>query len=69
MGIYYNRDLIDTVPTLWSTLPEILKDAPTEDINVPDPTERNLLNTSSPEVKTPEKIAFTNLGYGSATPI
>lgn len=69
MGVYYNRDLVDTVPTLWETLPDILKEAPVEDINLPAPEKRNLLNTSIPEQKQPEKIAFTNLGYGAVTSI
>jgi hypothetical protein len=36
MGIYYNRDLADTIPTLWEILPDILKDSTTEDADVFD---------------------------------
>lgn len=60
MGIYYNRDLVDTVPTLWETLPDILKSA-VEEIQVPDSNDKTLLTVSSPEIKKDEKIAFTNL--------
>jgi len=60
MGIYYNRDLIDTVPTLWETLPDILK-KPTEEIDVPGPADNSILTVSSSREPKKEKIAFTNL--------
>gem|GEM_PF-2604147 len=47
MGMYYNRGLLQKVPTLWATLPEILKPEPSEEINVPDPEENTLLTVSS----------------------
>lgn len=63
MGIYYNRRLIDTVPTLWSNLADILKKPDTE-IAVPAPADNNMLTVSSPRISTAEEQpAFTNLGY------
>jgi ABC-type glycerol-3-phosphate transport system substrate-binding protein len=68
MGIYYNRDLLDTVPALWDNLPESMKKSPAE-ITTPDPEERNILTVSSSRQKASEQVAFTNLGYGVATPV
>lgn len=68
MGIYYNRGLIDTVPTLWSNFADILKKPETE-VAVPGPADNTLLTVSSPKTNTPlDQPAFTNLGYGAATP-
>ncbi len=68
MGIYYNRALIDTVPTKWSTLANMLK-KPVEDIpQTPAPEDTTLLNTSINDKAPTEQPAFSNLGYGRETP-
>lgn len=73
MGIYYNRDLIDTVPDQWSTFANILKKPSTESSPM-SPTavseNNNLLNIPAPmENKVvAEQPAFSNLGYGRETP-
>jgi hypothetical protein len=96
LGIYYNRDLIEKVPTLWKTLPDILKKpviattAPlpegttTEIPKVPPLTDGSTIppvTTLPPppvpplsatndlnSTPAPDLPAFTDLGYGRATP-
>ena len=63
MGIYYNRELVAQVPTLWSTFPDILKKPePTSDASagsVSDNTAtKTTLRTQPPIAEIP---AFTNM--------
>ncbi len=68
LGIYYNRSLVEKVPTLWSTLDDILK-KPTEETDMPSPEDNNFLTIAlSKKNAAAAQPAFINLGYGAATP-
>ncbi len=60
MGIYYNRSLVEKVPTLWSTFSDVTKTS-IEDIKEPESENNNLLTVSSPKNTQKEAVAFTNL--------
>lgn len=71
MGIYYNRELVAKVPTQWETLSEILKkpettaDMPIVNLDKTLPAPAASPSTPAPPAEIP---AFTNIGYGHATP-
>jgi len=68
MGIYYNRELVAQVPTLWDTLPEILK-KPDTTSSTGDEIPTSVTSSTRTKTTTLEKLpAFTNMGYGRETP-
>ncbi len=69
LGIYYNRELVEKVPTLWSKLQTILKAPVVETTPLVETEDDTVVSAVVPKVTTPiEQPAFINLGYGKVTP-
>ncbi len=69
LGIYYNRELVEKVPTLWSKLQTILKAPVVESTPLVGTEDDTVVSAVVPKVTTPiEQPAFINLGYGKVTP-